>query len=398
MGLGLQGAYGMFEAIDFTPARVPRGQTSAVVRSFMAHHQGMSLLSLAYVLLDQPMQKRFVSDPLFQATVLLLQERIPNAAVLHVSIPDLSDTRARGVGPEMPMRLLRNTDTVIPEVQLLSNGRYHVMVSQAGGGYSRWKDLAVTRWQEDATRDNWGAFFYLRDVTSGELWSNAHQPTLHKADSYEAIFSEGRAEFRRRDHDYDTHTEIVVSPEDDIELRRLRITNRARTRRTIEVTSYAEVVLAPAAADALHPAFSNLFVQTEILRDRQAILCNRRARSQGEHVPWMFHLMAVHGGDTGVASYETDRMRFVGRGRSTDSPQAMNESGILSGTQGSVLDPIVAIRHHITLDPQQTVTVDVVSGIGETRDAALALIGKYRDRHLAGDVDLRHDLVQALEL
>ena len=386
VGLGLQGAYGMFEAIDFTPARVPRGQTSAVVRSFMAHHQGMSLLSLAYVLLDQPMQKRFVSDPLFQATVLLLQERIPNAAVLHVSIPDLSDTRARGVGPEMPMRLLRNTDTVIPEVQLLSNGRYHVMVSQAGGGYSRWKDLAVTRWQEDATRDNWGAFFYLRDVASGELWSNAHQPTLHKADSYEAIFSEGRAEFRRRDHDYDTHTEIVVSPEDDIELRRLRITNRARTRRTIEVTSYAEVVLAPAAADALHPAFSNLFVQTEILRDRQAILCNRRARSQGEHVPWMFHLMAVHGGDTGVASYETDRMRFVGRGRSTDSPQAMNESGILSGTQGSVLDPIVAIRHHITLDPQQTVTVDVVSGIGETRDAALALIGKYRDRHLADRV------------
>ena len=383
---GLKGPYGMYEAVDFTPSRLPRGQSSAVIRSFMAHHQGMSLLALAYVLLDQPMQKRFSSDPLFQATTLLLQERIPATAVFHVHAPDLSDIRAKAMGPEMPMRVLRNTDTPIPEVQLLSNGRYHVMISQSGGGYSRWKDLAVTRWREDGTRDNWGGFCYLRDVATGKFWSAAHQPTLRKADAYEAIFSEGRAEFRRRDHDYEAHTEIVVSPEDDIELRRLRITNRSRTRRTIEVTSYAEVVLASAAADALHPAFSNLFVQTEVLRDQQAILCNRRPRSEGEHLPWMFHLMAVHGAEAGPASYETDRMRFIGRTRSVDAPQSMNESGNLSDSEGSVLDPIVAIRYRITLDPQQTVTIDVVSGIGETRNAALELIGKYRDRNLSDRV------------
>jgi cyclic beta-1,2-glucan synthetase len=383
---GLKGPYGMYEAIDFTPSRLPRGQSSAVIRSFMAHHQGMSLLALAYVLLDQPMQKRFTSDPLFQATTLLLQERIPTTAVFHVHAPDLSDIRATAIGPEMPMRVLRNTDTPIPEVQLLSNGRYHVMISQSGGGYSRWKDLAVTRWREDGTRDNWGGFCYLRDVATGKFWSAAHQPTLRKADAYEAIFSEGRAEFRRRDHDYEAHTEIVVSPEDDIELRRLRITNRSRSRRTIEVTSYAEVVLASAAADALHPAFSNLFVQTEILRDQQAIVCNRRPRSEGEQLPWMFHLMAVHGAEAGPASYETDRMRFIGRTRSVDAPQSMNESGNLSDSEGSVLDPIVAIRYRITLDPQQTVTIDVVSGIGETRNAALELIGKYRDRHLSDRV------------
>jgi cyclic beta-1,2-glucan synthetase len=383
---GLKGLYGMYEAIDFTSSRLARGQSGAVVRSFMAHHQGMSLLALAYVLLDQPMQKRFESDPLFQATTLLLQERIPNAAVFHVRTPALSEIHTAAIGPEMPMRVLRNTDTPIPEVQLLSNGRYHVMVSQAGGGYSRWKDFAVTRWREDGTRDNWGAFCYLRDVASGEFWSTSHQPTLKKADNYEAIFSEGRAEFRRRDHDYETHTEIVVSPEDDIEMRRLHITNRWRTRRTIEVTSYAEVVLAPPAADALHPAFSNLFVQTEIIRDRQAILCNRRPRSVGEQLPWMFHLMSVHGAVVSAASYETDRMRFIGRTQAIDSPQAMNESGDLSGGEGSVLDPIVAIRYRITLEPQQTATIDVVSGIGETRDAALGLVDKYRDRHLADRV------------
>lgn len=384
--MGFKGEYGMYEAVDYTAARLPRGQTSAVVRSFMVHHQGMGFLAMAYTLLDQPMQRRFQADPMFRATDLLLQERPPGPVAFHVRNPELSDVRTVTTGPEMPMRVLRTIDTTIPEVQLLSNGRYHVMVSQAGGGYSRWKDIAVTRWREDGTTDHWGNFCYLRDVATGEFWSTAHQPTLAKATNYEAIFSEGRAEFRRRDNDFETHTEIVVSPEDDMELRRLRITNRSRSRRTIEITSYAEVVLAPAAADAAHPAFSNLFVQTEIVRDRRAILCNRRPRSHSEHAPWMFHVMAVHGAEGSPASYETDRMRFVGRTRGVDAPLAMEGTGPLSNSEGAVLDPVVAIRQQIVLEPQQTVTVDMVYGVGETRDAVLALVGKYRDRHLADRV------------
>jgi cellobiose phosphorylase len=383
---GLEGNYGFYEAIDYTPSRLPRGQSSAVVRSFMAHHQGMSFLSLAHLILDRPMQRRFESDPRFQATTLLLQERIPKAAAFHFHTAELSDVYAKAGDAEMPVRVIGSPDTPTPEVQLLSNSHYHVMVTNAGGGYSRWKDLAVTRWREDTTCDNWGTFCYIRDVTSGVFWSNTHQPTLRPSHAYEAIFSEGRAEFRRRDLEYDTHTEIVVSPEDDIELRRVHITNRARTRRTIEVTSYAEVVLAPPAADALHPAFSNLFVQTEIISERQAILCTRRPRSLAEQPPWMFHLTAVHGAAGGEISYETDRMRFIGRGRTAAAPQAMDEVATLSGSAGSVLDPIVAIRHRITLEPEQTATVDMVCGIAATRDAALSLAGKYQDRHLADRV------------
>ena len=212
----------------------------------MAHHQGMILLSLAHLLLERPMQKRFESDPLFKATLLLLQERIPKTAALYSHPAELSAIRAISGGPEAPVRVLDSPDTPIPEVQLLSNGRYHVMVTNAGGGSSRWKDLAVTRWREDSTCDNWGTFCYIRDVASGDFWSTAHQPTRKRPAHYEAIFTEARAEFRRRDNDFESHTEIVVSPEDDIELRRLRITNRSRTRRTIDVTSYAEVALASA--------------------------------------------------------------------------------------------------------------------------------------------------------
>ena len=332
---GLEGKYGFYEAIDYTPSRLPRGQSSAVVRSFMAHHQGMSLLSLAYLLLDRPMQKRFESDPLFQATTLLLQERIPKATAFHLHTAELSDIRAISGGPEMPVRVFSSPDTPIPEVQLLSNGRYHVMVTNAGGGYSRWKDLAVTRWREDSTRDNWGTFCYIRDVTSGAFWSTAHQPTLKRARQLTRRFSRrGGRNSGAATTTIDTHTEIVVSPEDDIELRRVHITNRSRTRRTIDVTSYAEVVLAPPAADALHPAFSNLFVQTEIIRERQAILCTRRPRSLDEQAPWMFHLMAVHGADVGEISYETDRMRFIGRGRTVAAPQAMSDPAALSGSAG----------------------------------------------------------------
>jgi len=383
---GAQGRFGFHEAIDFTPARQRRGESDTLVNSYMAHHQGMSLLALVYVLLDRPMQKRFVSDPLLQSSLLLLQERIPRVSVFHVHSAELTGIRADTDTSQMPIRVLDNPNTPVPEVQLLSNGRYHVMLTNAGGGYSRWNNLGVTRWREDGTRDNWGTFCYLRDLESDAVWTTAYQPTLRRAEHYEAIFSEGRAEFRRRDGAFETQTDIVVSPEDDIELRRVRITNRSSVSRTVEVTSYAEVLLAVPDADALHPAFVNLFVQTEIVEAHQAILGMRRPRSRDEPVPWMFHLMAVHDADVGEFSYETDRAHFIGRTRTAAAPQAMDSAGPLSGTQGAVLDPVAAIRCRIRLEPEQSANVDLVYGIGDSRDTALALVEKYRDRRLADRV------------
>jgi cellobiose phosphorylase len=392
---GLAGPFGFYEAIDYTPSRLPRGQASAVVRSFMAHHQGMIFLSLAALLLDRPMQRRFAAVPSFQATALLLQERIPKTTVFFADTHgEITGERASDGSLEAPIRVITSPDTPHPEVQLLSNGRYHVMVTNAGGGYSRWNGLAVTRWRQDSTRDPWGTFCYLHDVESGAVWSSAHQPTLTTPDHFEAIFSEGRAELRRRDHEIESYTEIVVSPEDDLELRRLRVTNRSRTRRVIEVTSYTEVVLAPPAADDLHPAFSNLFMQTEVLDAGSAILCHRRPRSRDESTPWMFHAMVVRGdpepGSTGDAalapSCETDRMRFIGRDRTLAAPQALDEAGALSGTAGSVLDPMVAIRQRILLEADQTATLDLIYGIGETREQALGLVEKYQDARLANRV------------
>jgi len=383
---GMEGKYGFYEAIDYTPSRLLRGQSHALIRSFMVHHQGMGLLSLAYLLLDQPMQKRFESFPLFRATMSLLHERVPKANANYSSASDLVDVHAVANTAELQVRAIRRPDTLAPEVQLLSNGRYHVMLTSAGGSYSRWQDLALTRWREDATRDHWGTFCYVKDISNDAFWSTTYQPTQVLPTQYEVIFSEGRAEFHRYDHNFEMHTEIVVSPEDDIELRRTKISNRSSSPRTIELTSYSEVVLAPAAADAMHQAFSNLFVQTEIDQQRGAILCTRRPRSMHENMPWMFHLMAVHGATVSATSYETDRMAFIGRGNTPTQPHAMQIAGALANGAGSVLDPIMAIRHRITLAPEQTLVCDMVIGVTQSRENCLALIGKYQDRHLADRV------------
>jgi cellobiose phosphorylase len=383
---GFLGAYGFYEAVDYTPTRVPRGKPHAIVRSFMAHHQGMSLLGFAHVLLDQPMQRRFMSDPLARATELLLQERVPKqGATLHPHAAEVS-AAARPPSADVGsiMRVFTEPNTQLPEVHLLSNGRYHVMATHAGGSTSRWRDLAITRWREDATTDGWGTFIYLRDPDSGKYWSAAHQPTLRRADHYEAIFVQARAEYRRRDQAIEAHTEITVSPEDDVEIRRVTLTNQSARTRRIEVTSYAEVVLAPLNADLAHRSFSNLFVQTEILPERQAILCTRRPRTPGEQVPWMFHLLAAPGAVADAPSYETDRARFIGRGRTPANPVVLDSRdrpSTLSNTDGSVLDPIVAIRRTLTLSPDESAIVQIISGVADTREAALALLDKYCDRH-----------------
>ena len=376
---GFEGKFGLYEAIDYTPSRLSRGQNYAIVQSYMAHHQGMSMLSLAYVLLNQPMQKRFEMEPRFQAALILLEERIPKAISVYAHTTDIADFHSSPA--EAEVRVIRTPTTTIPEVQLLSNGRYHVMITNSGSGYSRWKDITVTRWREDVTCDNWGTFCYIRDVDNKTFWSTGFQPSLKKSNAYEAAFSQGRADFRSTNNDIETHTEIVVSPEDDIEMRRFTLTNHSDVRRTLDVTSYAEVVIAPADADISHTAFSDLFVQTEIVPPQNAIICTRRPRSAEEKAPWMFHLVKVHGQGIEDISYETSRMKFIGRGNTITNPDAVRTPGPLSGSQGSVLDPIVAIRYQVTLEPGESVTVNMITGIAETRDICQNLIEKYQDKH-----------------
>ncbi len=376
---GFEGEFGFFEAIDYTASRIPRGKENVIIQSYMVHHQGMGLVSLAYLLLNKPMQQRFLSERRFQASILLVQERIPRATLFYAHTADIIETHVTSA--DIEVRNITTANTRIPEIQLLSNGRYQVMITNSGGGYSRWKDIAVTRWREDSTLDNRGIFCYIKDIKSGNFWSNTYQPTLSFPHNYGVIFSQGNVEFHRHDFGIDTRTEVVVSPEDDAETRRIRLTNKTQSVKILDITSYAEIVMASQASDEAHPAFSNLFVQTEIKPEHQAVFCTRRPRSEEENPPWMFHLMNVNGATIEKISYETDRMQFIGRGKTLTHPQAMDIE-VLSGKQGSVLDPIMAIRYRISIKPFHAATIDLIYGISENREGCEALMLKYKDQHL----------------
>jgi cellobiose phosphorylase len=382
---GRTGTYGFYEAVDYTPSRMPPDKTSVTIRSFMAHHQGMSLLALGNILLDSPMPRRFMACPMIKAAELLLHERVPKSVASVVADELVSETpRAAAGESESVMRVFTHPTSPVPEVHLLSNGRYHVVVSNAGGGYSRWRDLALTRWREDPTRDHWGTFVYVRDVSTGHFFSTAFQPTLQDTEGYEAIFTQARAEFRRRHDNLEIHTEICVSPEDDIELRRITLTNRTSAARVIELTSYAEVVLATPDADVAHPAFSNLFVQTQFMPSSSAILCTRRARSEGEHPPWLLHLMLARDEAQGEISCETDREKFIGRGGSLANPAAMQHgTSPLSNSTGSVLDPIISLRRTITIPPHGSAIMNLLFGVTDNPEAALAYVEKYQSPRMA---------------
>jgi len=378
--IGARGRYGFYEALDFTRTRVPDGERVAIVRAFMAHHQGMTIAAIADTLLDGVMRSRFHAEPIVRATELLLQERVPRQVT--ATPPSVSETMAAArireiEGPAAWRKASPHSST--PATQLLSNGRYSVMLTAAGSGYSTWHDLAVTRWREDATCDDLGSYIFLRDVASGEVWSATYQPIGVEPEMYEVTFNEDRTEFSRRDGGLSTTLEVLVSAEDDAEVRRVTISNFGDQPREVEVTSYAELVLASQAGDVMHPAFSKLFTETEHLAGLGAILATRRRRVPTEPQVWAAHLAVVDGEAAGKREFETDRARFLDRGRSIRAPGAVMGGRPLSGATGAVLDPIFALRRRVRIAPNATAKIDFWTMVASSREEILVLVDKHHD-------------------
>ncbi len=376
--LGLHGGHGFFEAIDFGRQRRREGGRGVIVRAYMAHHQAMGFLAIDNFINDSVMQRRFHSDPRVRATESLLYERIPISPPRY-QVP----TRERAASRVMPTGIapaagrFETPHSVTPKTQLFCNGRYSLMVTSAGGGYSRWRDFDVTRWRADSTCDEWGAFCYIRDVRSDRVWCTTYQPVRGATDKYAVTFTVDRAEFRRSDGDIDTETEIVVSPEDDAEIRRIALVNRSGRKKKLELTSYMELALAPHGVDRQHPAFNKMFVCTEAIEKRGALLAFRRPRNLDDPPIYAAHCMTFETGTKGAMQFETDRGRFIGRGRTTGNPAAL--FGALSQSAGHVLDPIFSLRRTVVLEPGQRVHVSLVLCVAESRKDALALVEKYSD-------------------
>ena len=382
-GMGACGRYGFYEALDFTRSRLPEGEDVAIVRNVMAHHQGMTIVAIANALHDGRMRARFHREPMIQASELLLQERMPrDVAVGHPRAEEVKASAAgTGIAPSTVRRLATPASGGAPITHLLSNGRYTVMLTAAGAGYSQWRDIAVTRWREDATRDDWGSFILLHDVQNGDVWSAGAQPVGRAADHAEVVFGEDHAEFVRHDGTLTTAMEVLVSGEADGEVRRVSLTNSGRRPRVIELTSYAEVVLTTPAADAAHPAFAKMFVQTEHRADFGALIATRRPRSHDEPQVWAAHLAVVDGAITADPQYETDRARFIGRGRTVGTAAAITDGRPLSNTVGTVLDPIFSIRQRVTIPPGKVARVAYWTVVASSQAKLLDLVDQHADRN-----------------
>ena len=375
---GGRGRFGYFEALDYTPSRVPAGDKVAVVRAYMAHHQGMTIVALANALRDGRTRRWFHSEPIIAASELLLEERNPQATgAVEVRSEAAASPEVRPPTPSA-RRQFDTAQTALPQVGLLSNTRYSVMMSASGSGYSRWGDLAVTRWKEDATLDDWGSYIYVRDVYDRRVWSAGYQPTALEPDSYSVSFAEDRIRIVRRDRTIATTLEVALSTEEDAEVRRVSLTNIGGMERHIELTSYAEIVLAAAADDAAHMAFSKMFVQTEFLADPGVILATRRKRSPDDANIWAAHFAVVDGETAGDVQVETDRLKFIGAGRDLRAPAAL-DGRALSNTVGTVLDPIFSLRRQVIVKPGVTTRVSFWTIVGSTREAVLEAAAKYND-------------------
>jgi cyclic beta-1,2-glucan synthetase len=378
--LGMLGLFGFCEAIDYTPSRLPQGRSSAIVRSYYAHHHGMSLLSMTNHLQHEVMQGRFHSDPRIQSVELLLQEKTPRQAPVEY-------VRAEAGRPVRPVEpgIARRPwsvplDGPLPQVRLLSNGRYSVLVSSNGGGFSRWQEIDLTRWRADATADNWGTWLYVKDRDSGALWSATRQPIGSLAEDEEVVYYAHRAEFRRRQHDIGSRLDIIVAPDDDLEIRRVSLTNHSPHRRHLTVTSYGELVLARQADDRGHPAFNKLFIESEYLPELHSLVFRRRTRTASEEPVYLGHALCTKLGGRSSDAHESDRGQFLGRGRTPLDPQALSDGGSgLSGTTGATLDPVFVLGEDVELGPYATREVAYLTVAARSREEILALIERYQD-------------------
>jgi len=375
---GLEGPYGYYEAADYTPERTNFQSQKVIIKSFMAHHEGMSLLALNNYLNHNIMQSRFSADPAVRAARLLLQEKIPvNILFTKDNKEKIATSKAKIYRDKGSYRRFTEPDFELPRTHILSNGNYSVMVTDKGTGYSRSKTADISRWREDPLIDSYGMFFYVKNVAKDRYWSAAYSPFNVPPERYEVVFTPDKASYHRTDGEIETTVEVVVTSDDNAEIRKISLKNNGVLPCVIEVTSYFEVVLASRNSDLAHPAFSNLFVRTEYEPVYNALLANRRPRGLEEKEMWIAEIPVINGEIVDDIQYETDRMQFVGRGHTVFHPVILEREKPLSNTVGAVLDPIFSLRIKVNIEPDETAQIAFVTVTAGSRESIMELVDKY---------------------
>ncbi|MGL5378366.1 GH36-type glycosyl hydrolase domain-containing protein [Clostridium sp.] len=375
--IGATGRYGYIEAIDYTKSRVKTDGEDEEVRCYMVHHLGMSLMALDNVLNENILQERFHNIPEIKAVEILLKEKIPQNITFEREV-DINTHKVTVEREKFIPRIIDGWKRENPEVLLLSNGSYSTMITQTGSGYSKKDDMTVYRWKGDSTSDSTGMFFYIKNVESNKYWSATYEPCKVEASDYKVEFTLDSGIFKRIDEKIETTSEVIISAEDDVEIRKLTIKNLGEGEALIDITSYLEVTLQSFEGDAVHPSFSNLFISTEYDEASQSLIGNRRARAKGGKTPHIIHTLLVNGEEKPSISYDTSRISFIGRDRDLKSPKAMDKGESLENTIGIVLDPIMSLRTRIKVNGGEEREVYYITAVGDSKSEVLALADRYK--------------------
>jgi cyclic beta-1,2-glucan synthetase len=371
------GHFGFFESIDYTSTRLPIGQEKAVIKSYMAHHQGMIMVALSNFLNRVSIVDRTHKDPRIQSAELLLQEQIPQAE--HIEKTEETEMVSRTKTTQGISVAPWRVDTGTPglEVHALSNGQLRMIMTDSGSGYLQWKDIALTRWRQDSTMDIWGIWYFIQDLESEKSWSIGKQPLQRTPNEYQVLFAPHMTEIRRVEKGIRLNLQTTITPEDDVCLQKMTLTNQTNERRSVRILSYGEVILAPQKTDQRHPAFNKMFIESSFDKDLCMLHYQRRKRSSDEEPQGMAHM--VFDDIPGKVEYESDRAKFIGRNHDISNPIALSGNAPLGKTVGVTLDPIFSLGRRITLDPHQPVTLTFMTLASPEKEQAKAIARKYRD-------------------
>ena len=376
---GFEGPYGLYEAADYTPGRVRHNQRNSVIKSYMAHHHGMSLGALVNTLRGNILQEHFHHEPMIKSIELLLQEQLPSKD--YTFSPIMEEVRekkvvARAHGSAEKPVVYTEPQTRLPQTHFISNREYSVMLTPAGSGYSKLHNTSVSRWRQDPVLDMYGNYIYIHNLNSGDFWSATYKPCHSTGDEYRVFCFPNSVRFQRKDGNITSGTEVWVSPDDPVELRTLTLTNHSKYYRDVETTSYFEVVLNSFEADLAHPAFSNLFIKTGF--ENNCLYAYRRSRGVSDTQGFVWHSLIADTELIGDLQYETDRAKFIGRNGTLEDPHALGVNIPLSNSTGSILDPIMSLRARVRLMPGQTVKICYLSGVASCKEDCIHMAEKYK--------------------
>ncbi|WP_280770306.1 GH36-type glycosyl hydrolase domain-containing protein [Salipaludibacillus daqingensis] len=377
-----RGKYGFYEAIDFTKKRLPRDSNYKVIQSYMAHHQGMSLLTIANLLLDDVMIDRFHRNKSIRAAELLLQERMPKQikVIEHHAMNRKHEHYLKPVENISSKRRFPSVHTKTPEMCVLSNGKFSTFITTTGSGFSQYKGHTVSRWRQDPVRDSWGSYMYIRDTSNDRIWSPSYQPVQAESEEQTAEFELGRAVFVHKNNAMETYMEVCVSPERNAEVRRLTLVNTSEETKVIEVTTFSEIALANKIADETHPAFSKLFIRTSYDSESSCLLAGRRPREVNGESLWAAHSLVVNDHPSSSLEYETDRSTFIGRGNNISNPQGIRSR--LKGKTGAVADPAFVMKKRVTIQSGEKVQLAAITAVSETCEDALETVRYFTSNEL----------------